>query len=103
MSVPLPNKVPLPLPIGYKGANGKEPDNEELVALIRTRWDNYFAREVRPHWPDAWIDYSKTRVGYEITINRHFYVYEAPRALQDIRDDIKKLEDEIMLLLKEVA
>jgi type I restriction enzyme M protein len=62
-----------------------------------------FAKEVQPHWPDAWIDFSKTRVGYEIPINRHFYVYQPPRALADIEQDIKMLEGEIIDMLKEVA
>ena len=39
------------------------------------------AREVLPHVPDAWVDYDKTKVGYEIPINRHFYVYKPPRPL----------------------
>jgi type I restriction enzyme M protein len=78
-SVALP-RVPLPLPIGYKAGTGKEPNNEVLVKLVKTHCDDYFGREVRPHWSDAWIDYSKTRVGYEIPINRHFYTTR-PRGL----------------------
>ena len=46
------------------------------------------AKEVLPHVPDAWVDYDKTKVGYEIPINRHFYVYKPPRALDDIEKDI---------------
>lgn len=68
--VALPPDVELPLPIGYD----KDADNTELVELVREHCDAYFEREVKPHWPDAWIDYSKTKVGYEIPINRHFYV-----------------------------
>jgi len=97
-SIPLP-KVPLPLPIQYKVADGKEPDNEALVKLVLKHCEEYFAREVLPHWPDAWIDYSKTRVGYEIPINRHFYEYEPPRALEDIERDIKDLERDIIAML----
>ena len=41
--------------------------------------DAYFKREVLPHAPDAWIDHEKTKVGYEIPFNRHFYVFEPPR------------------------
>jgi type I restriction enzyme M protein len=93
----------LPLPIGYKGASGKEPENEELVALIRNTCDEHLAREVTPHWPDAWMDYSKTKIGYEIPINRHFYVYRAPRPLETIETDIKLLEGQILAKLKEVA
>ena len=66
-SIALP-RVQLPLPIEYKGSDGKEPDNEALVKLVKTHCDEYFAREVKPYWPDGWIDYSKTRVGYEIAV-----------------------------------
>jgi type I restriction enzyme M protein len=63
----------------------------------------YFKREVLPHVPDAWIDEKKTKVGYEIPLNRHFYRYEPPRPLEDIQSDIRKLEGEIMEMLAEVA
>ena len=60
----------------------------------------YIAREVLPHVPDAWVDYDKTRVGYEVPINRHFYVYKPPRPLDQIEADITGLEREIAGLLK---
>ena len=63
----------------------------------------YFKREVLPHVPDAWIDTTKTKVGYEIPLNRHFYRYEPPRPLEVIETDIKRLEDDIMKMLKEVT
>ena len=63
----------------------------------------YFQREVLPHVPDAWIDESKTKVGYEIPLNRHFYHYEPPRPLDVIEKDIKQLEKEITELLTEVT
>jgi type I restriction enzyme M protein len=63
----------------------------------------YFQREVVPHVPDAWLDESKTKVGYEIPLNRHFYRYEPPRPLEVIEADIKTLEGEIMALLGEVT
>ncbi len=63
----------------------------------------YFQLEVLPHVPDAWIDESKTKVGYEIPLNRHFYRYEPPRPLDAIETDIKQLEGEILALLKEVT
>jgi len=102
-TVPLPANISFPLPIAYKGADGREPDNAELIDLVHAHCGAYFEREVRPHWPDAWIDYSKTKVGYEIPINRHFYVYEPPRPLEEIEGDIKKLEGDILAMLKEVA
>lgn len=74
----------------------------ESVPLKESIHD-YFQREVLPHVPDAWIDESKTRVGYEIPLNRHFYVYEPPRPLEVIEADIKQLEGEILALLKEVT
>ena len=63
----------------------------------------YFEREVRPHVPDAWIDMSKTKVGYEIPLNRHFYRYEPPRPVDVIETDIKTLEQEIMGLLSDLT
>lgn len=64
--------------------------------------EEYFKREVLPHVPDAWVDHSKTKIGYEIPLNRHFYRYEPPRPLEIIEADIKKLEAEILDMLKEV-
>ena len=65
--------------------------------------DDYFEREVRPHVPDAWMDRSKDRVGYEINFNRHFYEYTPPRPLEEIDADLKKAEAEIARLLREVV
>ena len=63
----------------------------------------YFVREVLPHVADAWIDESKTKVGYEIPLNRHFYQYEPPRPLEVIEADIRTLEREIIELLADVT
>lgn len=73
--------------------------------------DDYFAREVLPHAPDAWIDTGKTDakdgqvgiVGYEINFNRYFYVYQPPRPLAEIDADLKAVEAEIAALLGEVT
>ncbi|MBF0178401.1 MAG: SAM-dependent DNA methyltransferase [Magnetococcales bacterium] len=70
---------------------------------LKERIQDYFRREVLPHVPDAWIDESKTRVGYEIPFNRYFYRYEPPRPLEKIEQDIKGLEEEIVALLREVT
>ena len=64
--------------------------------------DAYFAREVTPHVPDAWIDHSKTKVGYEIPFTRHFYVYTPPRPLAEIDAELRDLESQIQKLLGEV-
>ncbi|MBY7899122.1 type I restriction-modification system subunit M [Vibrio fluvialis] len=94
-----------------KGQTEANPDlrDNENVPLTETVAD-YFAREVLPHVPDAWIDESKTDpkdgevgiVGYEIPFNRHFYVYEPPRALEDIDADLDAVSAVIMQLLQEV-
>jgi type I restriction enzyme M protein len=65
--------------------------------------DTYFEREVRPHVPDAWMDRSKDKIGYEINFNRYFYKYKTPRPLVEIDIDLKKAEDEILGLLREVT
>ncbi|MBA4947230.1 class I SAM-dependent DNA methyltransferase [Pseudomonas aeruginosa] len=73
--------------------------------------DDYFAREVLPHVPDAWIDSGKIDakdgqvgiVGYEINFNRYFYVYQPPRPLVEIDADLKAVEAEIAALLGEVT
>ena len=79
-----------------------EPDTElrdyENVPL-KEDIHTYFEREVRPHLPDAWIDESKTTVGYEIPFVRHFYVYTAPRRLEDIDSDLKKVTERILEMI----
>ena len=62
--------------------------------------DAYFAREVLPYAPDAWIDAKKTKVGYEIPMTRYFYEYTAPEAIESIIDRIAGLETEISYSLK---
>jgi type I restriction enzyme M protein len=89
-----------------RASNGEpEPDPElrdtESVPL-KEDVHAYFEREVRPHVPDAWIDETKTKVGYEIPFTRHFYIYKALRSLADIEADIRSLEREIQGMLGEV-
>jgi len=60
----------------------------------------YISREVIPHVPDAWVDESLTRVGYEINFNRYFYKYQPPRPLEEIQADLTKIEQEILDSLK---
>ncbi len=97
--VPLPADITLPLPMGYD----KDADNSELLPLVHDHCEDYLAREVLPFVDDAWIDHSKTKVGYEIPINRHFYVYEPPRALAEIESEIQGLEKDILAMLKKVT
>lgn len=95
-NIPLPPGTALPLPMEF----GPDKPNDRLVAAFRGEIDAYVAREVLPHVPDAWVDYDKTKVGYEIPVNRHFYVYKPPRPLDEIEAGIVKLEGEIAGLLK---
>jgi len=98
-NIPLPPGTLLPLPMDF----GPDKPNHQLIQTFRGHIDAYMAREVLPHVPDAWVDYSKTKVGYEIPINRHFYVYKPPRPLDEIEADITRLEGEIAGLLKGVV
>ncbi|MFY9357608.1 MAG: N-6 DNA methylase, partial [Defluviitoga tunisiensis] len=62
----------------------------------------YFQREVKPHVPDAWIDESKTKIGYEIPFTRHFYKYQPLRPSEEIMKEIIELEKSISEKLKKV-
>ncbi len=70
---------------------------------LKEKIDEYIAREVLPHVPDAWIDETKTKTGYEINFNKYFYKYVPPRQLPAIEADLQQIEEEIARLLREVA
>ena len=92
--------VPLPQPpVAW------EPDPSARLASpeYRAAVDEYMAAEVLPYVPDAWVDHSKTKIGYEIPLTRHFYKYVPPRPLPEIDAEIKQLETEIQDLLREVT
>ena len=63
----------------------------------------WFEREVLPRASDAWIDHDKTRIGYEIPFNRHFYVFEPPRPLAEIDADLKRSMDRIKQMIEGLA
>ncbi|WP_028488468.1 type I restriction-modification system subunit M [Thiothrix lacustris] len=96
--VALPPDVTLPLPIGYNEKDSKK----ALIALIKAHCNDYLKREVLPYRADAWIDFEKTKVGYEIPFTRHFYEYQAPRPLAVIGQEVKDLEAEIARMLEGV-
>jgi type I restriction enzyme M protein len=77
----------------------RDTENVPLTEDIAT----YFQREVLPHAPDAWIDEEKSKVGYEIPFNRHFYVFEPPRSLHAIDEELKGVAANIMRMLEELA
>ncbi len=75
-------------------------DNENVP--LKEDIQTYFRREVVPHVPDAWIDQSKTKIGYEVPFTRHFYKYKALRPLIEIESEIRALEAAIQGMLGEV-
>ena len=100
-------KDPEAKPVARSGRNREyEPDADlrdfENVPL-KDDIDEYFEREVRPHVPDAWMERSKDKVGYEINFNRYFYKYTPPRSLEVIDAELKHAEEKIARLLREVT
>ncbi|ODT98502.1 MAG: restriction endonuclease subunit M [Rhodospirillales bacterium SCN 65-16] len=91
--------------LGSKGKQKGKPQPEaslrdtENVPLSESV-EAYFKREVLPHAPDAWIDPEKTKVGYEIPFNRHFYVFQPPRPLAEIDADLKQVTDRIKAMIE---
>jgi type I restriction enzyme M protein len=92
--------VPLPsVPVAF------EPDVTDRLAgePYRRAVDEYMDAEVLPYVPDAWVDFAKTKIGYEIPLTRHFYKYVPPRPLAEIDAEIRALEREAQELLGEVT
>ncbi len=92
--------VPLPdIPVTYEADPTPRLDSTENHSVVNA----YMRAEVHPYVPDAWVDYDKTKIGYEIPLTRHFYKYVPPRPLDEIDAEIRQLEDEIRSLLDEVT
>jgi type I restriction enzyme M protein len=79
--------------------NRRENENVPLSESIA----EYMQREVLPHVPDAWVDESKTKIGYEIGFIRQFFVYQPPRDLEEIDRDLRVLEERIAATLAQVT
>lgn len=107
------NNSDKPVVVEYQ-SDGDLRDNENIPLdpsqPVHSLIESYFDREVVPHVPDAWVDANKRDdkddeigiVGYEIPFNRHFYVYQPPRSLEEIDTDLDKVSSEIMSLLQEI-
>lgn len=93
-NVPVP-----PVPVSFE----EDPTARFANLEYRTAVEDYVRDAVLPYVPDAWVDYHKTKIGYEIPLTRHFYKYAPPRPLEEIDAEIKALEDEIQELLAEVT
>jgi len=93
------------------GAKGKQKGKPQPDTSLRDtenvplseEVDTFFRREVLPHVSDAWIDEEKTKVGYEIPFNRHFYVFEPPRSLDEIDADLLLVTDRIKAMIEGLA
>jgi type I restriction enzyme M protein len=86
------------LPVGYI-----EMVEEEKAAKVKALAEQHLAQEILKYVPDAWIDHSKTKVGYEIPFIRQFYSYVPPRPVEEIRSEITELESEIQALMKDLS
>ncbi|AZO42457.1 SAM-dependent DNA methyltransferase [Mesorhizobium sp. M7D.F.Ca.US.005.01.1.1] len=96
------------LVLGERGKNKGKPQADSALrdtenVPLAEDVDAYFRREVLPHAEDAWIDHEKTKVGYEIPFNRHFYVFEPPRPLAEIDADLKQVTDHILKMIRELS
>jgi len=75
-------------------------DTENIPLLYDGGVDAYMEKEVLPFVPDAWIDESKTKIGYEVSFTKYFYKSEAQRDISEIADDLRRLEEESAGMLK---
>ena len=80
----------MPLPAGWLDLDD-EPREKALVQTAVAHLEN----EIHPYVPDAWIDHTKTKVGFEIPFTRQFYVYTPPRPVAEIAQEINDLEGQI--------
>jgi len=85
---------------GNPKPNSKKRDYER-VPLIENI-EEYYQREVKPHLPDSWMDRNKDKIGYEINFTKYFYKYKPLRSLEDITQDLLKLDEQIGGTMKEI-
>lgn len=94
--------------LGTKGKQKGKPQPDSTLrdtenVPLNEDIDAYFSHEVLPHAPDAWIDTEKSKVGYEIPFNRHFYVFTPPRSLHEIDEELKAVATNITKMLEGLA
>ena len=85
----------VPLPAGWLDL-----DDDQRAKALKTAAEEHLATEIHPYLPDAWIDHTKTKVGFEIPFTRQFYVYTPPRPVAEIAEEIKDLEAQIQGWMK---
>jgi type I restriction enzyme M protein len=89
------------IPFSHKVEEYKK-DYSDFVKKEKENISAYFGKEVKPHVPEAWVDYSYTRVGYEIPFTRYFYEFEELEPSHEIKEDIEELENEINEIMQKV-
>jgi type I restriction enzyme M protein len=89
--------------VEYESAGKDLKDNEQVPLLEDGGVEAFFRREVLPHVPDAWIDDTKTKIGYEISFTRYFYKPEKLRTREEITADIRAMEAESEGLLEKIV
>jgi type I restriction enzyme M protein len=83
------------LPIGFIQKN-----DAEKKSILEKKAEDYLHDEIHPYFHDAWIDHSKTKIGFEIPFTRQFFSYSPPRNVKEIRDEIEQIETEIQSLIR---
>ena len=84
----------IPLPSGFMKMK-----NDDQNSILRKLAEEFLKFEIHPHYPDAWIDHGRTKIGYEIPFTRHFYTFSPPRPTVEVREEIEALEAEIQSLM----
>jgi len=77
-------------------------NESERSKAIKKLSEEYLLKEITPYVSDAWVDHSKTKIGYEIPFTRQFYTYTPPRPVAEIRGEIESLEQQIQVLMQEL-
>lgn len=85
----------IPLPVGFIGMA-----DEEKISAVQILAEQHLSVEIHKYVSDAWIDHSKTKIGYEIPFTRQFYTYIPPRPIEDIKSEIATLELDVQNLMK---
>ena len=93
--VDLRDQENIPLPDGWFDL-----DDDERKRVLLESAEAHLENEIKPYVPDAWIDHSRTKLGFEIPFTRQFYVYEPPRPVEEIAAEIKELESQIQEWMK---
>jgi type I restriction enzyme M protein len=76
--------------------------DSQRLKIVEELSEKHLVENIHPQISDAWVDHSKTKIGYEIPFSRQFYTYTPPRPVSEIRNEIENLEHQIQDLMKEL-